>query len=47
MQHHNGTVVVIPGASKASQAEQNGLAMNLSLSRSELNSIAELSEQFT
>ena len=40
-------LTVIPGASKASQAEQNGLAMNLSLSRSELNSIAELSEQFT
>ena len=46
VKYHNETVVVIPGASKASQAEQNGQTMNFNLSQNELNSIAELSEQF-
>ncbi|MHA2304523.1 MAG: aldo/keto reductase [Candidatus Hodarchaeales archaeon] len=46
VQYYNGTVVAIPGASKATQAEQNGQAMNFNLSPNDLNSIAELSEQF-
>jgi len=44
--YHDETVVAIPGASKASHAEQNAKAMTLDLSWDELNSIAELSEQF-
>ena len=46
VQYHNGTIVAIPGASKAHHAEQNGQVMNFKLSQNELNSIAELSEQF-
>ncbi len=44
--YHNETVVAIPGASKASHAEQNGQSMTLKLSQNELNLIADLSEQF-
>ena len=44
--YHKETVVAIPGASKPSHAEQNGQAMTLKLSQNELDSIADLSEQF-
>jgi len=44
--YHGETVVAIPGATRASQAESNGMAMSLHLSQSELNSIADISEQF-
>ncbi|MHA2247052.1 MAG: aldo/keto reductase [Candidatus Hodarchaeales archaeon] len=44
--YHGETVVAIPGASRASQAEQNGKSMALKLSQNELSSIADLSEQF-
>ena len=44
--YHDETVVAIPGATRASQAESNGMAMSLNLSQSDLNSIADVSEQF-
>jgi len=44
--YHGETVVAIPGATRASQAESNGMAMSLNLSQSDLNSIADESEQF-
>lgn len=44
--YHGETVVAIPGASRASQADQNGKSMGLKLSQNELTSIADLSEQF-
>ncbi|MHA2226226.1 MAG: aldo/keto reductase [Candidatus Hodarchaeales archaeon] len=40
------TVVAIPGASRATQAEQNAKTMDLKLSQNELNSISDLSEEF-
>jgi aryl-alcohol dehydrogenase-like predicted oxidoreductase len=45
-QFHGDTVVVIPGASRATQAEENAGALELRLSRGELDRIDELSRQF-
>jgi aryl-alcohol dehydrogenase-like predicted oxidoreductase len=44
--YHGETVVAIPGATSASQVESNGASMSLNLSQSDLNSIANVSEQF-
>ena len=44
--YHNETVVAIPGATKPLHAEQNAQTLTLKLTQNELNSIAELSEQF-
>ena len=45
-QFHGDTVVVIPGASRPEQAEENARALGLTLSRGELVRIDELSRQF-
>jgi aryl-alcohol dehydrogenase-like predicted oxidoreductase len=45
-QFHGDTVVVIPGASRATQAEENAGALELTLSRGELDRIDRLSRQF-
>ncbi len=45
-QFHGDTVVAIPGASRAAQAEENAGALELSLSRGELDTIDQLSRQF-
>ncbi len=44
--YHGKTVVAIPGATKASQAESNGKAMSIQLSKNELNEIEEKSRIF-
>jgi aryl-alcohol dehydrogenase-like predicted oxidoreductase len=44
--YHGEVVVAIPGATRASQVESNGMVMSLNLSQSDLNSIADVSEQF-
>jgi aryl-alcohol dehydrogenase-like predicted oxidoreductase len=44
--YHGEIVVAIPGATRASQAESNGMVNSLKLSQSDLNSIADVSEQF-
>ncbi|MFX0210995.1 MAG: hypothetical protein ACFFDT_33765 [Candidatus Hodarchaeota archaeon] len=46
MNYHGETVVAIPGATKASQSVTNGQSMSISLSKNELVTIAELSENF-
>jgi len=45
-QFHGDTVVVIPGASRPEQAEENAGALDLTLSRGELEKIDELSRRF-
>ena len=45
-QFHGDTVVAIPGASRAAQAEENAGALELTLSRGELDTIDRLSRQF-
>jgi aryl-alcohol dehydrogenase-like predicted oxidoreductase len=45
-QFHGDTVVAIPGASRATQAEENAGALGLSLSRGELDTIDRLSRRF-
>jgi aryl-alcohol dehydrogenase-like predicted oxidoreductase len=45
-QFHGDTVVVIPGASRSAQAQENAGALGLTLSRAELERIDELSRQF-
>ncbi|GAH33017.1 unnamed protein product, partial [marine sediment metagenome] len=44
--YHGDTVVAIPGATKASQAESNGKAMSINLSKNELDEIEENSRIF-
>ena len=44
--YHGKTVVAIPGATKASQAESNGKAMSIKLTKNELNEIEEESRLF-
>ncbi|MCK4844378.1 MAG: aldo/keto reductase, partial [Candidatus Heimdallarchaeota archaeon] len=44
--YHGETVVAIPGATKASQAESNGKAISIQLSKNELNEIEEESRAF-
>ncbi|MHA1593033.1 MAG: aldo/keto reductase [Candidatus Heimdallarchaeaceae archaeon] len=44
--YHGDTVVAIPGATKASQAESNGKAMSIKLTQNELNEIEEQSRIF-
>ncbi len=44
--YHGDTVVVIPGATKPKQVEQNGQVMNFVLSKTELNDLEELSREF-
>ncbi|MHA1810801.1 MAG: aldo/keto reductase [Candidatus Heimdallarchaeaceae archaeon] len=44
--YHGDTVVAIPGATKASQAESNGKAMSIKLTQNELNEIEEQSRTF-
>ncbi|MBY9001518.1 MAG: aldo/keto reductase [Candidatus Heimdallarchaeota archaeon] len=44
--YHGDTVVAIPGATKASQAESNGKAMSINLTKTELNEIEEKSSMF-
>lgn len=44
--YHGETIFAIPGASKVKHAEENGQAMNVKLSQDELNSIADISEEF-
>ncbi|OLS32306.1 MAG: L-glyceraldehyde 3-phosphate reductase [Candidatus Heimdallarchaeota archaeon AB_125] len=43
---HGDTVVTIPGATKAYQAKESAGAMSFSLSKAELNEIAEVAERF-
>jgi aryl-alcohol dehydrogenase-like predicted oxidoreductase len=45
-QFHGDTVVAIPGASRPAQAEENAGALDLALSKAELERIDELSRQF-
>jgi aryl-alcohol dehydrogenase-like predicted oxidoreductase len=45
-QFHRDTVVAIPGASRATQAEENAGALDLTLSRGELDGLDQLSRQF-
>jgi aryl-alcohol dehydrogenase-like predicted oxidoreductase len=44
--YHGETVVAIPGATTASQVASNGRVISLQLSQSDLNSLADVSEQF-
>jgi aryl-alcohol dehydrogenase-like predicted oxidoreductase len=44
--YHGETVVAIPGASSASQVKTNGETTSLNLSQSDLDAIANMSEQF-
>jgi len=44
--YHGKTVVAIPGATKASQAESNGKAMSIKLTKNELKEIEEKSRLF-